>query len=190
MSYRRDRKRNRRLSAFAILFFAFLLCGWETAPSAAQQPQHAGPSASPALSTSLTISMDDGKNLVLSSGDLAALPHKTVVVLNDHRNVKESYSGVPLSTLLAKIGVPQGDQVKGGLFMIGVVAGGTDGYKVLYSLAEIDSSIHVGDVLVADTVDGHDLGAEGAFKLVSTEEKRPARWVRNLTAISVIHVKP
>jgi hypothetical protein len=28
------------------------------------------------------------------------------------------------------------------------------------------------------------------FKMVSTEEKRPARWVRNLTEISVIDVKP
>jgi hypothetical protein len=74
--------------------------------------------------------------------------------------------------------------------MIGVVAEGTDGYKVLYSLAEIDPSIHVGDVIVADLLDGQKLGADGAFKLVSTEERRPARWVRNLTTISVINVKP
>lgn len=74
--------------------------------------------------------------------------------------------------------------------MIGVIAEGTDGYRVLYSLAEIDPAIHTGDVIVADTLDGHKLNSDGAFKLVSTEEKRPAQWVRNLTAISVVNVKP
>ena len=47
-----------------------------------------------------------------------------------------------------------------------------------------------GDVSVADEVDGKRLGGDGAFKLVSTEERRPARWVRNLAEISVVEVKP
>ena len=34
------------------------------------------------------------------------------------------------------------------------------------------------------------LGKDGAFKMVSSEEKRPARWVRNLTSISVVKVAP
>jgi len=34
------------------------------------------------------------------------------------------------------------------------------------------------------------LTRDGAFKLVSSEERRPARWVRNLTSISVIKVEP
>lgn len=74
--------------------------------------------------------------------------------------------------------------------MTAIVAEGTDHYSVLYSLAEIDPSIHTGDVIVADTIDGHPLDKDGAFKMVSTEERRPARWVRNLTQISVIDVKP
>ena len=72
--------------------------------------------------------------------------------------------------------------------MIGVVAEGMDSYRVLYSLAEVDPSIHTGDVIVADTLDGQKLGKDGAFKMVSSEERRPARWVRNLTSISVIQV--
>jgi hypothetical protein len=63
--------------------------------------------------------------------------------------------------------------------MIAVVAEGTDNYKVLYSLAEVDSSIHAGDVLVADMMDGQKLGKDGAFKMISTQEKRPARWDGN-----------
>jgi hypothetical protein len=72
--------------------------------------------------------------------------------------------------------------------MVGVVAEGMDNYRVLYSLAEVDPAIHTGDVIVADTLDGQKLTKDGAFKMVSSEEKRPARWVRNLTSISVIQV--
>ena len=42
-------------------------------------------------------------------------------------------------------------------------------------LAETHPTIHVGEVLVADSVDGHNLEKDGVFKMVSTEEKRPAR---------------
>ena len=80
--------------------------------------------------------------------------------------------------------------MRGPLFMLGVVAEGTDGYKVLYSLAEINPAIHTGQVLVADTLNGKPIAADGAFKMISTEEKRPARWVRNLDKISVITVTP
>jgi hypothetical protein len=45
-------------------------------------------------------------------------------------------------------------------------------------------------VIVADTLDGKKLDKDGAFKMVSSEERRPARWVRNLTSISVVKVAP
>jgi hypothetical protein len=56
---------------------------------------------------------------------------------------------------------------------------------VVYSLAETDPLNHTGDVIVADSLNGAAIAADGAFKLVSSEEKRPARWVRNLSAITV-----
>jgi hypothetical protein len=186
MSNRRNRRRYLWLSAFAILAVAFVPCDGVPA-LIAQQMQHAGPAVP---SSSLTIRTEDGKTLVLSSDELAALPHKSVAVFNEHNQANERYSGVPLSVLLGKVGVPQGDQVRGGILTTGIVAEGTDGYKVLYSLAEVDPAIHTGDVIVADSLNGQKLGADGAFKLVATEDKRPARWVRNLTTISVIRVKP
>ena len=156
--------------------------------SHAQDMGHAKPAA--ALSTQLTVHGLDGKSITLSPEDLAAMPHKTVSVFNAHTKTNEKYSGVDLSDLLTKVGVPQGEEVKGKLFMTAVVAAGTDKYSVLYALAEVDPSIHTGDVIVADTVDGQKLGKDGAFKMVSTEERRPARWVRNLAEISVVDVKP
>jgi hypothetical protein len=147
--------------------------------------EHSAPSAP---STHLTIKTYEGKTLTLSPDELAALPHKSVSVFNAHSKANETYSGVPLADLLSKVGVPLGENVRGKLFMVGVVAEGMDNYRVLYSLAEVDPAIHTGDVIVADTLDGQKLTKDGAFKMVSSEEKRPARWVRNLTSISVIQV--
>ena len=141
-------------------------------------------------STQLTLRGPDGKTVTLTPEEVAALPHKTVSVFNSHTKANETYLGVALVDLLAKIGVPRGEEVKGKLFMTAVIAEGTDKYSVLYALAEVDPSIHTGDVIVADSVDGHKLGKDGAFKMVSTEERRPARWVRNLNEISVLEVKP
>ncbi len=144
---------------------------------------HAHPKAVP--STSLTLTGPEGKVLTLAPDDLKAMPHKSITVTNGHSQASESYSGVALTDLLAKVGVPVGKDLKGKAYVMYLVAEGTDHYKVLYSLDEVDAGAHQGDVLVADKVNGAPLTAEGAFKLVSSDDKRPARWVRNLSAITV-----
>jgi hypothetical protein len=169
-----------------VLLLALILCNSRPL-LVAQQMEHSAPAAP---STQLTIKTYDGKTLTLSPNELAALPHKTVAVFNAHTKAQEQYAGVPLTDLLAKVGVPSGENVRGKVFLVGVVASGTDGYGVLYSLAEVDPAIHTGEVIVADTLDGQKLSKDGAFKMVSSEERRPARWVRNLTSISVIKVEP
>src|ERR1700678_2162415 len=176
----------RRTSAFSIPVLAFTLLAGRPG-LVAQQMEHSTPSIP---STQLTIKTYEGKTLTFSPEELAALPHKQVSVFNAHSKANETYSGVLLADLLSKAGVPLGESVRGKLFMIGVVAEGMDHYSVLYSLAEVDPSIHTGDVIVADTLNGQKLDKDGAFKMVSSEEKRPARWVRNLTSISVVKVAP
>ncbi len=176
------------LVAASCLFIALLSVNGGPQALAQETMDHHHQPAVP--STRLTIRGLDGKTVELGPDEFAALPHKTVSVFNSHTKANEKYSGVALSDLLAKVGVPQGESVKGKLFMTGVVAQGTDKYAVLYALAEVDPSIHAGDVIVADSMDGQKLTKDGAFKMVSTEERRPARWVRNLAEISVVEVKP
>jgi hypothetical protein len=173
-------------SALVLPALALMLCGQKPAV-VAQQMEHSAPSVP---SAQLTIKTYDGKTLTLSPADLAALPHKSVAVFNAHSKANETYSGVLLADLLNKVGVPLGENVRGKLFMIGIVASGTDGYGVLYSLAEVDPAIHTGDVIVADSLDGQKLTKDGAFKMVSSEDRRPARWVRNLTSVSVVKAEP
>jgi hypothetical protein len=170
----------------ALPAFAVMLCAGQIG-LIAQQMEHSAPSTP---STHLTIKTYEGKTLNFTPEELAALPHKQVAVFNAHSKTNETYSGVPLADLLGKAGVPLGESVRGKLLMVGIVAEGMDNYSVLYSLAEVDPSIHTGDVIVADMLDGQKLSKDGAFKMVSSEERRPARWVRNLTSISVVKVAP
>jgi DMSO/TMAO reductase YedYZ molybdopterin-dependent catalytic subunit len=125
--------------------------------------------------------------LVLTVTDLKKMPRKTLSVMNPHEKKKETYEGVLLEDLLAKAGVPQGEQLRGASMATYVIAEATDGYRVVFSLAERDSGILESEVIVADTMDGAPLSAQqGPFRLVAPPEKRPARWVRMLKSITVV----
>ena len=125
-----------------------------------------------------------GKSATWTVATLAALPHTTVTVHNEHTKADETYSGVPLISLLTPVGVS--DKPRGKQFRLYVVAAGSDGYEVVYSIGEITPDVHDATVMVADSEDGKPIAADGPLKLVATGEKRPARWVRNLVAIKVL----
>ena len=138
-------------------------------------------------STSLTISYD-GKSKTWTPQELAAMPHTAIDLFNAHSMATEHYAGVPLIDLLKTLGVP--DKPHGKDFQLCLVAEGTDGYQVVYSLGEVTPDVHDGTVLVADTLGTAPLPADsGALQLVAAGEKRPARWVRNLTSIRVLTAK-
>ena len=115
---------------------------------------------------------------------LAALPHVTLTVHNEHTKTDETYSGVVLMDLLKPLGVPEKPHGKD--FRFYLEAEGSDGYLVVYSLAEATPDVHDGTILVADSMAGKPLADDGPLKLIATGEKRPARWVRNLAAIRVL----
>jgi hypothetical protein len=134
----------------------------------------------------LTVAPFNGK-FSITKEVLNGLPKKSVVLHNPHSNAEEKYEGVLLADLLTKYGAPLGNELRGGFLSYYVLAVGADGYSVVYSLAEIDPSFHPGDVIIADSMDGKPLDTHtGPFRLVSTEDKRPARGVRNLITIELI----
>jgi hypothetical protein len=139
--------------------------------------------ARPAFPASpLKITFED-KSAEWTPATLAALPHKTITVYNEHAKASQNYSGVPLIDLLKPLGVPAKPHGKD--FRLYLVAEGSDGYQVVYSLGEITPDVHDATVLVADATDGKSIVDDGPLKLVATGETRPARWVRNLVAIRV-----
>lgn len=123
--------------------------------------------------------------VALSPAEFHALPHVAAMVHNPHTDKDETYSGVPLATLLAMINAPIGKELHGEALATYLVATGTDGYSVVLSLAEADPGFHGGQILVADTRDGQPRGKSGPFQLIVSEDKRPARWVHNLASIAL-----
>jgi NAD/NADP transhydrogenase beta subunit len=68
-----------------------------------------------------------------------------------------------------------------------VLAEASDGYRVVYALAELDSDFQDSDVIIADTMNGAPLGEkQGPFKMVAPHDKRPARSIRMLKSITVL----
>lgn len=173
-----------RLSVGSIAILALCLAG----VSPAMHGQAAA-SSSTAVSAQLTVSGDVEKPLSLSMDDLRHLPRQTTSVKNEHAAKDEVYEGTSLAGLLKQAGVAQGPRLRGKAMATYVVAEGADGYKVIFSLAELDSDFEDSGVLVADTLDGKPLGDKlGPLRLVAPHDKRPARWVRMLRSIQVVNV--
>jgi hypothetical protein len=82
---------------------------------------------------------------------LAALPHKTLTVFNEHAKVNQTYSGVELIDLLKPLGVPE--KPHGKEFRLYLVAEGSDGYRVVYSVGEVTPDVHDATVIRLATVD-------------------------------------
>lgn len=126
--------------------------------------------------------------LVVSAADLRQMPRKTLRVENSRDRKTDVYEGVPLDALLQKAGLPHGEQLGGAWMTAYVLVEAFDGYRVAFSIAELDSSFVDSEVLVADTLNGAPLGAgQGPLKLIAPHEKRPGRWVKMLKSVTVVH---
>lgn len=148
----------------------------------AQMDMHK-PAATP--STSLTVTGITGVAKTLSPADFKALPHITVNVHNPHANKDESYSGVAVKDLLAMVAPSKGESPKVSGNMTLIIAGATDGFQVAITLCDTNPECRNGQSIVADTLDGAPLTTDGAFKLVLSEDRKPARWARNLQSLTV-----
>jgi DMSO/TMAO reductase YedYZ molybdopterin-dependent catalytic subunit len=172
--------------ALTLLFLFLLAVGSFHAPSS---PVSLAQEAPAGASATLKVSGAVSTPLVLTVDDLKKMPRKTLSVLNPHDKKTENYEGVLVEELLKKAGVPQGENLRGASLAAYVLFEAEDGYRVVFSIAELDSGIADCGVMVADTLDGKALPAKvGPFRLVAPLEKRPARWVRMLKSITVVRV--
>jgi len=66
----------------------------------------------------------------------------------------------------------------------------TDGYQVIFTLADTDPAFTDRVIILADRKDGKPLPEkEGPFRIVAPSEKRPARWIRNVKTIAIKNVE-
>jgi DMSO/TMAO reductase YedYZ molybdopterin-dependent catalytic subunit len=125
------------------------------------------------------------QELRLTLAELKAMP-RTKVTAKGHDGSTHEYEGVTLVSLLGKAGAPQTGDLRGKNMTLCVVAEGSDGYRAAFSLAELDADFAGESVVVADTVDGKDLGTDqGPLRLVVPSDKRQGRWVRLLKVLTV-----
>jgi DMSO/TMAO reductase YedYZ molybdopterin-dependent catalytic subunit len=123
----------------------------------------------------IKVSGEVTKPLQLQAADLAKMK-RTTVLLKDRDGADHGYTGVPISEILDQAGVTTGKQLRGENLSKYLLVKCADGYQVLFSLAELDSSFTDRTVILADSVEGHPLPAgKGPFRLVVPGEKKPAR---------------
>jgi DMSO/TMAO reductase YedYZ molybdopterin-dependent catalytic subunit len=170
----------RRISSAAVIVLFLGFSAW------AQQAASPKPSTGPSdfkITGAVTTSLD------LTAPDLKGMPRKTLRVDNPHSKKTEVYEGVLVEDLLKKAGVPQGEQLRGPAMATYVLVEAADNYRVIFSLAEFNSSFQDSEIIVADTMDGTSIPAAlGPFRLVAPHEKRPARWVEMVRSITVVKV--
>jgi len=126
--------------------------------------------------------------LKLTLAELKAIP-TVKITATDHDGKTAVYEGVSLHEILRRAGVPQGESLRGTALQLCVVVKAADNYKVVFSLAELDPLFTDKQVLLAYRRDGAELdAASGPLRLVIPDEKRQARWVRQIKDLEIIQV--
>jgi DMSO/TMAO reductase YedYZ molybdopterin-dependent catalytic subunit len=168
----------------------FLIAACATAADFSPLPAATAPAQTPNEVAQLKVGGAVSTPLTLTIADLKKMPRTTLHVENPHDQKSEVYEGVLLEELLKKAGAPHGEQLRGPLMTTYVIAEASDGYRVVFALAELDTDFMNSEILVADTLDGAPIDAKrGPLRLVVPHDKRPARWVRMLKTITVASPK-
>ncbi|MGE0450441.1 MAG: molybdopterin-dependent oxidoreductase [Vicinamibacterales bacterium] len=135
----------------------------------------------------LVVAGDVTAPLALSIGDLKVLPRKAVTVEEEGRSVR--YEGVLVAALLERAGAPSGADLRGPAVAAYVVAVARDGYRAVYSVAELDPLFTGSEIIVADTADGRPLfDYQGPLRIVAPRDTRGARSVRMLERIELVRL--
>ena len=137
----------------------------------------------------LTVQTEAGKQLVLSRSDLEALPHVKVTA-SEHSSGPVNFEGVTLKSVLERAGVAFGESMKGKRLTNCLLVEAADGYRAVIALAELDPAFTDKQTLLAFLRDGKPLGEkEGPYRIVIPDEKRMARWVRQVTTLKIVDVQ-
>lgn len=159
----------KRLLVFAVLFILIL-------DAAVLQGQQ------------LTVQIEAGKDVVLTRSDIEALPRSKVTTGAPDNST--TFEGVPLKAVLEKAGVPFGESLKGKRLSLCLLVEAADGYRVVIALPEMDPAFSDKAMVLAFLRDGKPLDdSEGPYRIVIPDEKRMARWVRQVTILKVLDVK-
>jgi len=135
----------------------------------------------------LTVQPEAGKQVVLARADIEALPH--LKVTTSASGTSATFEGVALEAVLEKAEVEFGHTLKGKRLASCLLVEAADGYRVVLALPEIDPAFTDKQVILAFSKDGKALDEkEGPYRMVIPDEKRMARWVRQVTTLKIVEV--
>lgn len=122
------------------------------------------------------------KPSTISMADFEKLP--MVEVKGKDKDGKEHvFKGATLFSVIQSAGIPAGSKS----FLKYVQVAAADNYKVVFAFAEIDPDFTSQSIIVATSVDGRPLTKDdGPFRIVVPNDKKHARWVRQVTGIKVL----
>lgn len=96
-------------------------------------------------------------------------------------------TGVALRDLASRAGLPAGEALRGAALTTVIIAEASDGYRVAFTLAELDPKLGNHPAIVADACDGAPLpAADGPLRLVVPGETRAARSLRGLSRLTAV----
>jgi molybdopterin-dependent oxidoreductase-like protein protein len=160
-------------SAYRSAALALVLLG-AFPPVRAQDHSHA---SEPGAPSPLSVPLD--------KATLASLP-RAVVSATAHGETL-TCAGVKLSALLTRAGALSAEPLRGAALAKYVLVTARDGYRAVYSLAELEPTLGNNNVVLVDQCDDKPLPDDsGPLRLIAPEESRPARWVRQVQSITVV----
>jgi len=125
---------------------------------------------------------------MLARSDIESLPH--VKVATDGSENKATFEGVALKIVLEKGGVEFGHSMRGKWLASCLLVEAADGYSAVIALPEIDPDFTDKQIVLAFLQDGKPLDTKaGPYRIVIPDEKRMARWVRQVTTLKIVDVQ-
>ncbi len=171
----------RKRFACAVLSI-FLLATW-----------HSSLAASPSVQFTLGGYLNSGIpisfNLASLQAFAAANPsaQQTVTVTNSSGGT-DVYSGISLSSFLGAYIKTDPTVPKNDILRDYVVATGTDGYRAVFSLGELNSSFGNQNDIIAYQQNGQAISTNGFARIIAPGDAAAGRWVSNLSSLEVGHV--
>ncbi|HXY52880.1 MAG TPA: hypothetical protein VEI01_25770 [Terriglobales bacterium] len=94
-----------------------------------------------------------------------------------------------LKNVLEKAGIKLGETLKGKRLTSCLVVEAADNYRVVIALPELDPAFNTKQILLVFLRDGKPLDEkDGPYRIVIPDEKRMARWVRQVTKLKIVDV--
>ncbi|HVI58710.1 MAG TPA: molybdopterin-dependent oxidoreductase [Luteimonas sp.] len=149
----------------------------DAAPMQHDPRLHAAPPQAPSLPSPVVVPLD--------AVALAALPRETVEATAHGQSLR--CEGVALAALLRHAGALPEEPLRGAQLARYVLVDARDGYRALFALADFDPTLGNRAAYLIDRCNGEPLGDDvGPLRLIVPDEQRPARWVRQVHAITVV----